>query len=109
MSFGDFSEQILEVHKWAVSSSSSTVHVVWAAVPVDLRAASGGALCSLTLLLGCHLGQLLLGSNKGTVSSGSGTVHIVWAAVPVDLWAASGRAFCSITLLIFKFEWSCLG
>merc|ERR1719435_849656 len=42
-------------NKWAVSSSSSTVHVVWAAEPVLFRAASSWAHGSITLLLSSHL------------------------------------------------------
>ena len=66
-----------------VSSSSSTVDVVRAAVPVGIGAASSGArgLIGSALLLGGHLHELLLLGNKGTVSSGSGTVDVVRAAV----------------------------
>merc|ERR1719350_1142797 len=79
--------------KGTVSSSSSTVDIVRAAVPVGIGATSSraGSLIGSTLLLGSHLHQLLLG-NKGTVSSGSSTVDIVRAAVPVGIGATSSWA-----------------
>merc|ERR1712226_382177 len=46
-------------NKWTISSSSSTVHVVRAAVPVNFRATSSWAHGSFTLFLGSHLYQLL--------------------------------------------------
>merc|ERR550519_1950197 len=56
--------------KGTVSSSSSAVDVIWAAIPVGIGATSSRArgLIGSTLLLGSHLHQLLLG-NKGTISS----------------------------------------
>merc|ERR1712234_57320 len=74
-------------NKWAVSSSGSTVHVVRAAEPVLLWAASSWAHSSFTLLLGSHLDKLLLHANK-------------WAAEPVLFWAATSWAHGSITLLL---------
>merc|ERR1711892_167105 len=44
------------------------------------------------LLVGSHLGELLVHCNKRTVSSSGSTVHVVGAAVPVSLWAASSWA-----------------
>merc|ERR1711950_68989 len=89
--------------KRTVSSSGSTVDIVWAAIPVGIGAASSraGSLIRSTLLLGSHLHELLLG-NKRTVSSSSSTVDIVRAAVPVGIGAASSRAGCLIrsTLLL---------
>merc|ERR1712117_1016444 len=91
-------------NKGTVSSSGSTVHVVWAAVPVGLWAASGWAfsLIRTTLLVGSHLHDLPLLGNKGTVSRGGSTVHVVWATEPVGLWATSSGALSLIrsTLLV---------
>merc|ERR1719175_295061 len=39
-------------NKWAVSSSSSTVHAIWAAVPSNIWAASSWAFSTITLLVG---------------------------------------------------------
>merc|ERR1712154_128759 len=94
----------LHGNKGAVSSSGSTVHIVWAAVPVDFWAASSWAFSSLTLLLGSHLDKLLLHGNKRTVGSSGSAVHVVWAAVPVDFWAASSWAFSSLALLLGSHE-----
>merc|ERR1719361_1951081 len=79
--------------KGTVSSSGSTVDIIWAAVPVGIGATPSWARCLIgsTLLLGSHLHQLLLG-NKGTVSSSSSTVDVVRAAVPVGIGATSSRA-----------------
>merc|ERR1712203_930205 len=77
---------LLHCNKWTVSSSSCTVHVIWAAEPVLLWTASSWAHCSITLLLGSHLDKLLLHCNKWTVSSSSSTVHVIWAAEPVLFW-----------------------
>merc|ERR1712218_314914 len=89
--------------KGTVSSSGSTVDVIWAAVPVGIRATSSWAfsLIGSTLLLGSHLHQLLL-SNKRTVSSSGSTVDIVRAAVPVGIRATSSWALSLIgsTLLL---------
>merc|ERR1712149_25182 len=81
-------------NKGTVSSSSSTVDIVRAAVPVGIGATSSWARCLIgsTLLLGSHLHELLLLGNKRTVSSSSSTVDIVRAAVPVGIGAASSRA-----------------
>merc|ERR1712055_257419 len=79
-------------NKWTISSSSSTVHVVRAAVPVNFRATSSWAHGSFTLFLGSHLHELLLLVNKWTVSSSSSTVHVVRAAVPVNFRATSSWA-----------------
>merc|ERR1712061_733626 len=89
----------LHGNKRAVSSSGSTVHVVWAAVPVGFWAASSWAFSSLALLLGSHLDKLFLHGNKWAVSSSGSTVHVIWAAVPVGFWAASSWAFSSLALL----------
>merc|ERR1712236_128557 len=91
---------LLHGNKGAVSSSCSTVHVVWAAVPVGFWAASSWAFSSLALLLGSHLDKFFLHSNKGAISSSGSTVHIVWAAVPVGFWAASSWTFSSLALLL---------
>merc|ERR1712113_731315 len=75
----------------AVSSSSSTVHVVGAAEPVGLRAAASGArglIRSALPVLG-HLHELGLLGNEGTVGSSGSTVHVVGAAEPVGLRAAA--------------------
>merc|ERR1719384_1412932 len=57
-------------NKGTVSSSSGTVDIVRAAVPVGIGAASSwaGSLIRSTLLLGSHLHELLLLGNKGTVN-----------------------------------------
>merc|ERR1719167_543664 len=60
-----------------LSSSGSTVHVVRAAVPVNLWAASSWTFCSLALFLGSHLDKLFFHGNKGAVSSSGSTVHVV--------------------------------
>merc|ERR1712058_148209 len=44
-------------NKWAVSSSGSAVHAIWAAVPSNIWAASSWALSTITLLVGSHLGK----------------------------------------------------
>merc|ERR1719205_270658 len=82
--------------KWAVSSSGSTVQVVWAAVPVLIWAASSWARCLMfsALLVGSHLGKLCPHGDKWAVSSSGSTVQVVWAAVPVLIWAASSWAGC---------------
>merc|ERR1712142_155961 len=87
-------------NKWAVSSSGSTVHVVWAAEPVLFWAATGWAHSSITLLLGSHLDKLLTHADKWAVSSCGSAVHVVWAAEPVLFWAATSWAHGSITLLL---------
>merc|ERR1719187_1931705 len=91
-------------NKWAVSSSGSTVQVVWAAVPVLIRAASSWARCLMfsTLLVGSHLGKLCLHGDKWAVSSSGSTVQVVRAAVPVLIRAASSWAGCLMfsTLLV---------
>merc|ERR550519_1372533 len=90
-------------NKGTVSSSSSTVDVIWAAIPVGIGATSSWARCLIgsTLLLSSHLHQLLLG-NKGTVSSSGSTVDVIWAAIPVGIGATSSWARCLIgsTLLL---------
>merc|ERR1719219_235737 len=90
--------------KRTVSSSGSTVDVVWAAVPVGIGTTSSRAfsLIGSTLLLGSHLHELLLLGNKGTVSSSGSTVDVVWAAVPVGIGTTSSWAFSLIgsTLLL---------
>merc|ERR1712203_372461 len=80
--------------KRTVSSSSSAVDIVRAAVPVGIGATSSwaGSLIRSTLLLGSHLHELLLLGNKGTVSSRGSTGDIVRAAVPVGIGATSSRA-----------------
>merc|ERR1711874_279436 len=80
--------------KRTVSSSSSTVDIVRAAVPVGIGATSSRAGCLIgsTLLLGSHLHELLLLGNKRTVRGSGSTVDIVRAAVPVGIGAASSRA-----------------
>merc|ERR1711902_246332 len=80
--------------KRTVSSSSSTVDIVRAAVPVGIGAASSRTrgLIRSTLLLGSHLHELLLLGNEGTVSSGGSTVDVVRAAEPVGLRAAASGA-----------------
>merc|ERR1719341_1934372 len=54
-------------NKWTISSSGSTVQVVWAAVPVLIRAASSWAGCLMfsALLVGSHLGKLCLHGDNG--------------------------------------------
>merc|ERR1711882_13656 len=91
----------LHGNKWGVSSSGSTVHVIWAAVPVGFWAASSWAFSSWALLLGSHLDKLFLHGNKWAVSSSGSTVHVVRAAVPVYFWAASSWTFSSLTLFTF--------
>merc|ERR1719516_295589 len=91
--------QILGNH-WAISFSSSTVHIVSTTEPVDFWAASSRAHGSLTLLLGSHLDKLLLHGNHWAISFSSSTVHVVSTAEPVDFWATSSGAHCSITLLL---------
>merc|ERR1712200_129710 len=81
-------------NKGAVGISGSTVHVVRAAEPVGLWAASGragGLIRSALPVLG-HLHELGLLGNEGAVGSSGSTVHVVRAAEPVGLRAASGRA-----------------
>merc|ERR1719365_18956 len=87
-------------NKWAVSSSGSAVHAIWAAIPSNIWAASSWALCTITLLVGSHLGKGCLLGNKWAVRSSGSTVHTIWAAVPSNIWAASSWAFSSITLLV---------
>ena len=79
----------------AVSSGGSTVHVVRAAEPVGLWAASSwawGLSRSALLALG-QLHELGLLGNEGAVGSSGSTVHVVRAAEPVGLWAAASRAW----------------
>merc|ERR1719402_2187377 len=85
---------LLHGNKWTVSSCSSTVHVVWAAEPVLLWAASSGAHGSITLLLSSHLDKLLFHGNHWAISFSSST------AEPVDFWATSSGAHGSLTLLL---------
>merc|ERR1711874_527619 len=82
--------------KWAVSSSGSTVQIVWAAVPVLIWAASSWAGCLMfsTLLVGSHLGKICLHGDKWAVSSSGSTVQVVWAA---SSWA---RCLMFSTLLV---------
>eukprot|EP00091_Calanus_sinicus_P021025 TRINITY_DN6042_c0_g1_i1.p1 TRINITY_DN6042_c0_g1~~TRINITY_DN6042_c0_g1_i1.p1 ORF type:complete len:118 (+),score=17.76 TRINITY_DN6042_c0_g1_i1:173-526(+) len=70
-------------NKRTVSSSGSTVHVVGAAVPVDLWATSSWALSSLALLLGSHLDELLTLATKDSQQRWRAQYSVVWAAVPV--------------------------
>merc|ERR1719378_969264 len=56
-------------NKWAVSSSGSAVHAIWAAVPSNIWAASSWALSTITLLVGSHLGKGCLLGYKWAVSS----------------------------------------
>merc|ERR1712178_228585 len=56
-------------YKWAVSSSGSTVHTIWAAVPSNIWAASSWALSTITLLGGSHFSNRNLLCNKWAVSS----------------------------------------
>merc|ERR1711981_1322531 len=86
-------------HKRTVSGGGSAVHVVGAAVPVNVGAAAGGAHGSITLLGLGHIHQLGLLGHKRAVSGGGSTVHVVGAAVPANVRAAAGRAHGSITLL----------
>merc|ERR1719499_2860972 len=58
---------LLHGNKRAVSSSGSTVHVVWAAVPVDFWAASSWAFSSGALLLGSHLDKLFFCGNEWAI------------------------------------------
>merc|ERR1712179_29828 len=88
------------VNEGTVGLSGSAVHVVSTAEPVLHWAASSWAHCSLTLLLGSHLGQLLLGGNKGAVGLSGSAVHVVSTAEPVLHWAASSWAHGSLTLLL---------
>merc|ERR1711973_519395 len=67
-------------NKWAVSSSGSAVHAIWAAVPSNIWAASSWALSTITLLVGSHLGKGCLLGNKWAVSSSGSAVHTIWAA-----------------------------
>jgi len=87
---------------WAVSSCGSTVDVVWAAIPVGLRAATSRTFSSFTLVGDILGGKLNDGIDSGlgwAVSSCGSAVDVVWAAVPVGLRAATSRAFCSLTLV----------
>merc|ERR1719219_2766943 len=101
---GSHLHQLLLGNKGTVSSSGSTVDVIWATVPVGIGATSSWARCLIgsTLLLGSHLHELLLLGNKGTVSSSGSTVDVVRAAVPVGIRATSSWARCLIgsTLLL---------
>jgi len=61
-------------YKGTVAGISSTVHTIWAAVPVLLRAATSRTDSTITVLLGgnnflgsCKFDQFFLGSNKGAV------------------------------------------
>merc|ERR1712142_449609 len=87
-------------NKWAVSSGGSAVHVVRAAEPVLLWAATCRAHGSITLLLGSHLNKFLLRANHWAVSFCGSTVHIISTAEPVNFWAASSWAHSSLTLLL---------
>merc|ERR1739848_833174 len=60
---------LLHGNKWAVTSSSSTVHVISTAEPVLLWATSSGAHGSITLLLGSHLDKFLLHATIGQSAS----------------------------------------
>ena len=92
--------------KRTVSSSGSTVDIIWAAVPVGIGATPSWArgLIGSTLLLGSHLHELLLLGNKGTVSSSGSTVDVVRAAVPVGIRATSSRARGLIGSTLFRFQ-----
>merc|ERR1712123_521343 len=96
-------ELLTHGNKRTVSSSGSTVHVVWAAIPVSLWATSSWAsgLIRSALFVGSHFGELLAHGNKRTVSSSCSTVHVVWAALPVSLWATSSWARCLIRPALF--------
>merc|ERR1711993_179349 len=110
---GKFDQLFSGSNKGAISSISSTVHTIWAAVPVLFRATSSGADSTITILLAqCNfhiilnnllhsqLSKLFLNINKGAVSSIGSTVHTIWAAVPVLLRATSSWADSAITVLL---------
>merc|ERR1712242_122185 len=65
-----------------------------------MGAAASGALGSVTLLVGSHLGNLGLLGHKWAVSSSGSAVHAIRAAVPSNIGAAASGALGSITLLV---------
>merc|ERR1719391_587086 len=81
-------------NKWAVSSSGSAVHTIWAAVPSNIWAASSWALSTITLLVGSHLGKGCLLGYKWAVSS-SGSILLGTQCHHIACWQPSLQGLSS--------------